>query len=135
MFHIFAYLKKYHGTTLVFYPSDPCVEESDFEIKDYISSEFGHLQGTEELPPNMPQPRGLGFIMSVKVDSHHASDTVTRQSKSDLPVQLNLSLINCSSRKQNSVELTSFGLEFIVMKQCCEYLRDLRYKLRMMGIP
>ena len=24
---------------------------------------------------------------------------------------------------------------FIAMKQCCEYLRGLRYKLRMMGIP
>ena len=30
---------------------------------------------------------------------------------------------------------SSFGLEFISMKECCEYLRGLRYKLRMMGIP
>ena len=29
----------------------------------------------------------------------------------------------------------SFGSEFIAMKQCCEYIRGLRYKLRMMGIP
>ena len=34
-----------------------------------------------------------------------------------------------------SVESSSFGSEFIAMKQCCEYLRGLRYKLRMMGIP
>ena len=39
------------------------------------------------------------------------------------------------SKKQNSVESSSFGSEFIAMKQCCEYLRGLRYKLRMMGIP
>ena len=39
------------------------------------------------------------------------------------------------SKKQASVESSSFGLEFIAMKQCCEYLRGLRYKLRMMGIP
>ena len=30
---------------------------------------------------------------------------------------------------------SSFGAEFIAMKQCCEYLRGLRYKLRMLGIP
>ena len=30
---------------------------------------------------------------------------------------------------------SSFGSEFVAMKQCCEYLRGLRYKLRMMGIP
>ena len=27
-----------------------------------------------------------------------------------------------------------FGSEFIAMKQCCEYVHGLRYKLRMMGI-
>ena len=39
------------------------------------------------------------------------------------------------SKKQTSVESSSFGSEFIAMKQCCEYIRGLRYKLRMMGIP
>ena len=39
------------------------------------------------------------------------------------------------SKKQTSVESSSFGSEFIAMKQCCEYLRGLRYKLRMLGIP
>jgi hypothetical protein len=44
VFHIFAYLKKYHNTELVFDQSDPCVEESDFELQDWTSSEFGHVQ-------------------------------------------------------------------------------------------
>ncbi len=39
------------------------------------------------------------------------------------------------SPKQTSVELSSFESEFVAMKQCCEYLRGLLYKLRMMGIP
>jgi hypothetical protein len=122
VFHIFAYLRKYHNTELVFHPSDPCVEESDFELKDWTSREFGHLQGDEELPPNMPQPRGLGFIMSAKVDADHASDTVTRRSRTGFLVRLNSALIYWSSRKQNSVESSSFGSEFIAMKQYCEWL-------------
>lgn len=32
-------------------------------------------------------------------------------------------------------KLAAFGSEFIAMKQCCEYLRGLRYKLQQMGIP
>jgi hypothetical protein len=135
VFHIFTYLGKYHNTELVFDSSDPCVEGSNFELKDWTSSEFGHLQGDEELPPNMPQPGGLGFIMSAKVDADHASDSITRRSRTGFLVCLNLALIYWSSRKQNSVALSSFGLEFSAMKQCCEYLRGLRYKLRMMGIP
>ena len=39
------------------------------------------------------------------------------------------------SKKQSTVETSSFGSEFMAMKQCCEYIRGLRYKLRMMGIP
>ena len=39
------------------------------------------------------------------------------------------------SKKQMGIESSSFGSEFIAMKQCCEYLRGLWYKLRMMGIP
>ena len=118
MFRIFAYLKKYHYTKLVLDPSAPCVEESDFELKDWTFSELGHLQETEELPPNIPQPRVLVFIMSAKVDDDHASDTVTRQSSTGLLVRLNSHLIYWSYRKQNSVESSSFGSEFIAMKQC-----------------
>ena len=40
-----------------------------------------------------------------------------------------------TSKKQTSIETSTFGAEFIAMKQCCEYVRGLRYKLRMMGIP
>ena len=39
------------------------------------------------------------------------------------------------SKKQASVESSTFGSEFTAMKQCTECLRGLRYKLRMMGIP
>jgi hypothetical protein len=135
VFHIFAYLKKYHNTELVFDPSDPCVNESDFELQDWTSSEFGHLQGQEELPPNMPEPRGVGFVMRAKVDADHAGDTVTRRSRTGFLVYLNSALVCWLSRKQTSVESSSFGSEFVAMKHCCEYLRGLRYKLRMMGIP
>ena len=103
--------------------------------KDWTCSEFGHISGEEELPPNMPTPRGMGFTMRVKVDADHAGDTVTRRSRTGFMIFLNSSLIYFTSKKQLSVESSSFGSEFIAMKQCCEYVRGLRYKLRMMGIP
>jgi hypothetical protein len=34
LYHIFAYLKKYHNTEMVFDPSDPVIDESLFERKD-----------------------------------------------------------------------------------------------------
>jgi hypothetical protein len=39
------------------------------------------------------------------------------------------------SKKQVSIETSSFGYEFCAMKQCTEYVRGLRYKLWMLAIP
>ena len=73
--------------------------------------------------------------MRAKVDADHASDTVTRGSRTGFLIFLQGSPIYWHSWKQTSVESSTFGSEFVAMKQCCEYLRGLRYKLRMMGIP
>ena len=135
LFHIFAHLKKYHNAEQVYDPSEPEIDKSKFEQRDWTASEFGHIQGQEELPANMPEPRGMGFTMRAMVDADHASDTVSRRSRTGFLVYLNCSLVCWFSKKQTSVESSSFGSEFIAMKQCCEYLRGLRYKLRMMGIP
>ena len=63
------------------------------------------------------------------------TDTVTRRSRTGFLIYLNCALVYWRSKKQMSVESSSFGAEFIVMKQCCEYLRGLWYKLQMMGNP
>lgn len=60
VFHIFAYLKKYHNSEMVFDPTDPVIDKSMFERKDWTASEFG-LGLNEEMPGNLPQPRGLGL--------------------------------------------------------------------------
>ena len=57
--------------------------------------------------------------------------TMKRRSRTGFLVYLNSTLVYWSLKKQTSIESSSFGSEFITMKQCC----DLRYKLRMMGIP
>jgi hypothetical protein len=69
------------------------------------------------------------------VDADHASDSVTRRSRTGFLVWINSSPVYFLSKKQTSVETSSFGSEFVAIKQCCEYRRGLRYKLRMMGIP
>jgi hypothetical protein len=85
LLHIFAHLKKYHNTEVVYDPSNPVIDESQFEAKDWASSEFGQLEGVEELHPSMPEPRDQGFVIRAKVDADHASDSVTRRSRTAFP--------------------------------------------------
>jgi hypothetical protein len=86
---------------------DPEIDEAQFEAKDWASCEVGHLNGVEERPPNMPEPRGQGFV--IRVDADHASDSVTRRSITGFLVWINSCLVYFMSKKQTSVETSSFG--------------------------
>jgi hypothetical protein len=83
----------------------------------------------------MPEPHGFGFVMRAYVDADHVTDTMTQKSRTGFLVFLNSAPIYWMSKKQASVETSSFGSEFCAMKHCAEYVRGLRYKVRMMGIP
>ena len=134
LLNIFAYLKRNHNAEMIFDPSDPDIDFSEFERRDWSTSEFGTVE-SDKAPPNAPGPRGRGFVMRIFIDADHASDTVTRRSRSGFLCYLNCAPITRFSKKQTSVETSSFGSEFVAMKHGTEYVRGLRYKLRMMRIP
>ena len=102
---------------MVFDPSNPVIDEDKFAKKDWTSSKFGHVQGKEEVPGNMPEGHGFGFAIVAKVDADHAGDTVARRSRTGFLACLNNLLVCWHSKKQMSVESSSFGSKFIVMKQ------------------
>lgn len=133
LFRMFAFLKTKHNGVMVFDPTEPDVDVTQFQREDWSATSYGDCK--EEIPTNAPKPRGKGFTMRAFVDSDHGGDSVTRRSRTGFIVFLNSAPICWFSKKQTSVETSTFGSEFIAMKQCCEYIRGLRYKLRMMGVP
>ena len=42
LYHIFAHIKKYYNTEMVFDPTVPEINESDFEQKDWTASDQTH---------------------------------------------------------------------------------------------
>ena len=89
----------------------------------------------ELLPPNAPKHIGKELLIRAFVDADFAGDNLTRRSRTGFLIMLNGAPIFWMSKKQPSMETSSFGSEFVAMRQCCEYLKGLHYKLRMMGIP
>ena len=83
----------------------------------------------------MPPPLGNGFKLRCFVDADHAGESLTRRSRTGFIVMLNNAPIYWHSKKQTTVETSTFGLEFMAIKQTTEYLRVLWYKLHMFGIP
>ena len=73
--------------------------------------------------------------MSVFVDADHAGDKITRRSRTGVLLCLNSSPMLWHSKKQNAVETSTFGSEFVAMRQAFEMIKAMTYKLRMFGIP
>jgi hypothetical protein len=89
----------------------------------------------EAIPPNAPEPLGNPVILSCFVDADHAGNQVTRRSHTGIILFCNRAPIIWFSKKQNTVETSTFGSEFIALRIAVELIEGLRYKLRMFGIP
>ena len=130
LFDIYAYLKRHERSRLVL---DPAYNNlPDIPKQDW--SDF-YPDAKLEIPLDAPEPLGNPVEETVFIDSDHAGDRVTRRSRTGVLIFLNSAPIVWYSKKQNSIETSSFGSEFSAMKTGVELLEGLRYKLQMMGIP
>jgi hypothetical protein len=132
VFHIFAYLKSHNRSTVVFDHTYP-----EFDARRFVKCDWEEFYpgAREVLPPFAPEARGNPVTMTVFVDADHAGCRETRRSQSGILIMLNRAPIMWFSKRQNTVETSTFGSEFIALKIATEMTEGLRYKLRMMGIP
>ena len=130
VFHMYAYLNSHERSKLVFDPS--YIAHIESEKADW--SDF-YPDAEEQLPPDMPEPLGKHVIVTTFEDSDHAADVVTRRSRTGVLIYLNRAPILAFSKKQNSIETSSFGSEFTALKTAVELTEGIIYKLRMMGVP
>ena len=132
LYHIFGYLKNYDRSKMIFDDTTPTFDESRFTKCDW--AEF--YPGAEDpLPPNMPQPRGKSVKVTCFVDADHAGCRVTRRSHTGVIIMVNRAPILWYSKRQDTVETSTFGSEYVALKTAVEMIEGLRYKLRMMGVP
>ena len=83
----------------------------------------------------MPEPKGKCVSISCFVDANHAGNVITRRSHTGILIYVQNAPIIWFSKRQNTVESSSFGSEFVALRAAKEMLVALRYKLRMFGVP
>ena len=69
------------------------------------------------------------------VDNNHAGNMANGRSHSGIIIYVNNAPIIWYSKCQNTVEASSFGLEFFALRIATEMVDTLRYKLRRFGVP
>lgn len=137
--HIFHYLNR-HNTSWI--PMDPQKLNLEYKGPDSLSPNEKrrkmktiYRDAIDEIPLNAPEPRGKAVQVNVYVDADHAGNKVTRRSQTGILIFLNMAPISWFSKKQSTVESSTFGSEMVALKIATEKIIGLRYKLRMMGVP
>ncbi|MGH3056517.1 MAG: reverse transcriptase domain-containing protein, partial [Gaiellaceae bacterium] len=111
---IFAYLKTYNNTSIKFrvdipnYDGYPLAEEYDWT---YV---YGDVN--EELPENMPRPKGKMVRTSSYVDANLQHDLITGRSASGVLHFVNKTPIDWYCKRQNTVETATYGTEFVAAR-------------------
>jgi hypothetical protein len=117
---------------VVFDPKTPMVDESVFNNGADWKEFCGEVQ--EELPPKMLKPQGQRVTISAFVDANHAGNKVTRRLHTGIIIYVQNALILWYSKRQNTVEVATFGSEMVALQICKELIVAIRYKLRMFGV-
>ena len=130
--HIMGYLKLRHISRLMFDPSYPDIDHSNFQECDWTHFFEGAV---EAIPPNSPLPKGKEVDLCMFIDSDHADNKLIGRSRTRSMIYVNMSLINWHSKKQSTIETSVFGIEFVAMNIRVETLCVIQYKLRIMSIP
>jgi hypothetical protein len=133
IYHMFAYLATADQHSIVFDASLPDLKPGLMVVATDWTDFLGDV--SEAIPPKMPKPRGNPVNTTCFVDANHAGNLVTRRSQTGILIFVMKSPIVWYSKRQNTVETSTFGSEFVAMRQATELIEALRYKLRMFGIP
>ena len=137
--HVFKYLKDHKRSKCVFDPTYVDINDDHLPLEQRASFRAKYMKelypdAVEELPPNAPKPRGRFVQITCFVDADHAGDQVTRRSRTGILIFVNRAPIMFYSKRQNTVETSTYGSEFVAMKHAVEMIKALKYKLRMFGI-
>ena len=74
----------------------------------------------EDLPSNAPKPHGKSIKLNIFCDASHATNQVTRRSTTGIIIFLNGTPVKWYSKRQNTIESSTFGFEFVALKIAAE---------------
>jgi hypothetical protein len=132
--YMYGYLRKFPHGAIRFRTGIPNHEANGMP-KTYSWMDTVYGQGEEDIPHDMPIPLGKAIRMTSYCDANLMFDLVTGRSLSRILHMINQTPIAWFCKKQSTVETATYGSEFMVARQATEQIMDLRYLVRMMGIP
>jgi hypothetical protein len=129
-----SYLKTFPKGRIIIDISYP--DYSMYPVEDHSNwMEFYPDSGEEvPIPKDLPPEKGPRVRMTVYVDADHAHDLVTRRSIIGILVMLNNMPIIWISKRQKTVETSTYGSKLVASWISTELILEIRYMLRSLGV-
>ena len=141
VYSIFNYirvsLKKKNPGRIVYDARQIIADESMFDLAGRTKEQWQDFypDAEEQIPHKMIKPLGNPITVRTHVDANHTGNLANRRSHTGIIIYINNAPIMWYSKRQNTVETSSFGSEFVALRIATELNEALRYKLRTFGIP
>eukprot|EP00557_Chaetoceros_sp_GSL56_P014199 CAMPEP_0176484462 /NCGR_PEP_ID=MMETSP0200_2-20121128/4466_1 /TAXON_ID=947934 /ORGANISM="Chaetoceros sp., Strain GSL56" /LENGTH=360 /DNA_ID=CAMNT_0017880935 /DNA_START=761 /DNA_END=1843 /DNA_ORIENTATION=- len=137
---IFRYLQKNLSKNpgrLAFDPVIPVIDENLFNCSAQTMEHWKEFypEAGDPVVVGAPEPLGNPVDIAAYVDANHAGNLANRRSHTGILIFVNNALTMWFTKRQNTVETSSFGSEFVALRIATEMVEALRYKLKMFGVP
>ena len=132
MMRVFGYLKTHNRYRIKLDPTDPCYDDFNFVENDWTGL---YPDAEEDVDPDAPPPLSDKELrVTIYVDASHASDLETRRSVSAHLVFLGRTPVSWYSKRQNTVETSTYSSELVSFRIAVDKALAIRYQLRAMGL-
>ena len=129
---IYSFLRNFKKGSIKFDTAVP--DYSEFEAD---RPQWGHRYhgATEDIPDDAPEPKGKPVRSTTYVDENLLHDFVTGRSCTGILHLLNKTVLDYFCKRQNTVATATYGSELVAAQIGVDQIIDIRYTLRMLGVP
>jgi hypothetical protein len=128
---VFGYLKHHRKFRIEFDSTEP-----DYSVLEFVKHDWQDLYPglQSDMPDDAPPAKtDEEAYITCYVDASHACDLLTRRSVTGILLFVNKTPVKWYSKRQNTVESSTYGSELVAARIAIEMIIEYRYKLRMMG--
>jgi hypothetical protein len=129
---ILSYLKTFPKGRVIIDTSYP--DHSVYPVENHSNWMEFYQDASADIPKDIPPEKGPRARMTVYVDADHAHDLVTRRSITGILVMLNNTPIRWISKRQKTVETSTYGSELVASRVSTELILEIRYMLRSLRV-
>jgi hypothetical protein len=134
-YRIFGYLKQRRHLAIQLDARAPLIDHGSLHSGGGPDFTSFYPDAAEDIDPKLPPAFGLELEITGIVDADFGHDFVTRRSITGLMLFVRQTPMVWSSRRQLSVQSSTYGAEFLAAHSAVQEILSLRYFLRSFGVP